>query len=156
MKKTVFRKLLIAMGMTLILCLLVYPLLLPTENYFRLVLQLLLPCIFVGAVLVVPLYLISDKYSKAIAMELKKLRLDSKSTLQQYTQKELRCAPQFLLVGQSGPAHSPLFVSQVLVRGEVAGEGSGCSKKDSEAAAAQDALVRLGIIEADEDGSGPE
>ena len=84
MKKTVFRKLLIAMGMTLILCLLVYPLLLPTENYFRLVLQLLLPCIFVGAVLVVPLYLISDKYSKAIAMELKKLRLDSKSTLQQY------------------------------------------------------------------------
>ena len=84
MKKTVFRKLLIAMGMTLILCLLVSPLLLPTENYFRLVLQLLLPCIFVGAVLVVPLYLISDKFSKSIAMELKKLRLDNKSTLQQY------------------------------------------------------------------------
>ena len=82
MKKTVFRKLLIAMGMTLILCLLVYPLLLPTENYFRLVLQLLLPCIFVGAVLVVPLYLISDKFSKSIAMKLKKLRLDNKSTLQ--------------------------------------------------------------------------
>ena len=84
MKKTVFRKLLTAMGMTLVLCLLVYPLLLPTENYFRLVLQLLLPCIFVGAVLVAPLYFISDKLSKAIALELKKLRLDSRSTLQQY------------------------------------------------------------------------
>ena len=84
MKKTLFRKLLIAMGMTLLLCLLVYPLLLPTENYFRLVLQLLPLSIFVGAVLVAPLYFISDKMSKGIAMELKKLRLDSKSTLQQY------------------------------------------------------------------------
>jgi two-component system phosphate regulon sensor histidine kinase PhoR len=84
MKKTLFRKLLIAMGMTLILCLLVYPLLLPTENYFRLVLQLLPLSIFVGAVMVGPLYYISDKLSKAIAFELKRLRLDSKSTLQQY------------------------------------------------------------------------
>ena len=84
MKKTLFRKLLIAMGMTLILCLLVYPLLLPTENYFRLVLQLLPLSIFVGLVMVGPLYYISDKMSKAIAFELKRLRLDSKSTLQQY------------------------------------------------------------------------
>ena len=84
MKKTLFRKLLIAMGMTLILCLLVYPLLLPTENYFRLVLQLLPLSIFVGLVMVGPLYYISDKMSKAIAFELKRLRLDSKSTLQQH------------------------------------------------------------------------
>lgn len=84
MKKQIFRKLLIGMGMTLGLCLLVYPLLLPTENYFRLVLQLLIPAVFVGAVMVIPLYIISDKFSRSIAMELKKLKIDSRPMLAQY------------------------------------------------------------------------
>lgn len=84
MKKTFFRKLLIAMTATLGLCLLVYPLLLPTENYFRLVLQLLLPAVFVGLVMLVPLWFISDKFSRDTALELKKLRLDSSSALTQY------------------------------------------------------------------------
>ena len=84
MKKMLFRKLLIGMGLTLLLCLLVYPLLLPTENYFRLVLQLLIPALFVGAVMVAPLYYLSDKFSKEIGLQLKKLRIDSKSTLAQY------------------------------------------------------------------------
>ncbi len=84
MKKTLFRKMLIAMGLTLILCLLVYPLLLPTENYFRMVLQLLPLSVFVGIVLVVPLYMISDKFANSIALQLKRMRLDSKATLQQY------------------------------------------------------------------------
>ncbi len=84
MKKTLFRKMLIAMGLTLALCLLVYPLLLPTENYFRLVLQLLPLSILVGLILTVPLYYNSDKLAKSIALQLKKLRIDSKSTLQQY------------------------------------------------------------------------
>ena len=84
MKKTLFRKLLTAMGATLGLCLLAFPLLLPTENYFRLVLQLLLPAAAVGLVMLVPLYFISDKFSKDTALELKKLRLDSGSALTQY------------------------------------------------------------------------
>ena len=84
MKKTLFRKLLIAMGATLGLCLLVYPLLLPTENYFRLVLQLLPLAVLVGLLMLVPLYFISDKFSKDTALELKKLRLDSGSALTEY------------------------------------------------------------------------
>ena len=84
MKKMLFRKLLIGMGLTLLLCLLVYPLLLPTENYFRLVLQLLIPALFVGAVMIAPLYYLSDRFSREIAMQLKKLRIDSKSTISQY------------------------------------------------------------------------
>lgn len=84
MKKMLFRKLLIGMGLTLLLCLLVYPLLLPTENYFRLAAQLFVPALFVGAVLMIPLYVLSDRFSKEIAGELKKLRIDSKSTLSQY------------------------------------------------------------------------
>lgn len=84
MKKMLFRKLLIGMGLTLGLCLLVYPLLLPTENYFRLVAQLLIPAVFVGAILIIPLYIISERFSKEIAAALKKLRIDSKSTLTLY------------------------------------------------------------------------
>lgn len=84
MKHSVFRKLLIAMGITLGLCLLVYPLLLPTENYFRLVLQLLPLSVLIGLALIIPLYIISDKLSRKIALELKKLHVDSKSTLAQY------------------------------------------------------------------------
>lgn len=84
MKKTLFRKLMIVTALTLGLCLLVYPLLLPTENYFRLVLQLLLPAVLVGLIMLVPLWLISDRFSKDTAQELKKLKLDSGSALAQY------------------------------------------------------------------------
>ena len=41
MKKTVFRKFLTVLAITLLLCLFVYPLMLPSENYFRMVLQML-------------------------------------------------------------------------------------------------------------------
>lgn len=84
MKKTLFRRLMTAMGLTLLGCLLIYPLLLPTENYFKLVLQLIPMSIITGAVLTVPMYLISEKMSRNIASQLKKLRLDSRSALTQY------------------------------------------------------------------------
>ena len=84
MKKTLFFKLLTAMGLTLLLCLLVYPLLLPTENYFRLVLQLLPLAVLVGLIMLVPLYFICDKFSHSISLELKKLRIDSKAAVTEY------------------------------------------------------------------------
>ena len=84
MKKTLFFKLLTAMGLTLLLCLLVYPLLLPTENYFRLVLQLLPLAVLVGLIMLVPLYFICDKFSHSISLELKKLRIDSKTAVTEY------------------------------------------------------------------------
>ena len=84
MKKTLFFKLLTAIGLTLLLCLLVYPLLLPTENYFRLVLQLLPLAVLVGLIMLVPLYFICDKFSRSISLELKKLRIDSKSSVTEY------------------------------------------------------------------------
>jgi len=82
-----------------------------------------------------------------VTPELAKRPLSPKSMLQQCTQKQLKCAPVYELVGQSGPAHSPLFTSRVLVDGKCAGEGSGTTKKESESNAAQDALERLGFIE---------
>ena len=84
MKKALFRKLLTAMAATLGLCLLVYPLLLPTENYFRLVLQLLPLSLVIGAVMLIPLHFISEAFSRNTAQELKKLRIDSKAALTQY------------------------------------------------------------------------
>ena len=50
----------------------------------------------------------------------------------------------YKLVDTSGPAHEPTFTAVVLVGGVRSGRGSGSSKKEAEAAAALDALERLG------------
>ena len=84
MKKTVFRKLCMVMLVTLALCLLIYPLMLPSENYFRMVLQVLPLTLLVGVGMMIPLIVISSNFSRRTANELKKLRLDSKSTLSQF------------------------------------------------------------------------
>ena len=44
----------------------------------------------------------------------------------------------------SGPAHEPVFTAVTLLNGVREGRGSGSSKKEAEAAAALDALERLG------------
>ena len=84
MRKIFFRKLLTAMGITLGACLLLYPLLLPTENYFRLLLQLLPVAIVTGLLLLIPLYIISDRFSHRVTAELKTLKLDSKQAISDY------------------------------------------------------------------------
>ena len=81
--------------------------------------------------------------------------ISPKSRLQEVTQRELHCAPEYRLVSEEGPAHDPTFTSVVLVEGRRIGRGSGPSKKSSESAAAVDALVRLGYAdEGDFDGAG--
>ena len=81
MKKTVFRKFLTVLAITLLLCLFVYPLMLPSENYFRMVLQMLPLTLLCGAAMLIPLLMMSTNFSRRTANELKKLRLDSKRTL---------------------------------------------------------------------------
>lgn len=66
-----------------------------------------------------------------------------KSRLQEVTQRDAHCAPEYRLVGEEGPAHSPTFTSVVLVGGRRMGRGSGSSKKEAETEAACDALERL-------------
>lgn len=70
--------------------------------------------------------------------------LSPKSRLQDVTQRNLHCAPEYKLVAEEGPAHEPTFTTVVLVNGKRVGRGSGPSKKASEAAAAESALVELG------------
>lgn len=74
----------------------------------------------------------------------------AKSRLQEVIQRDYRVGPTYKLEGESGPAHSPTFTSVVLVEGRRVGRGQGSTKKESQANAAADALVRMGYEEAHE------
>lgn len=78
-----------------------------------------------------------------MAPELAERPVSPKSRLQEITQRELRCAPEYKLEGEQGPAHSPTFTSVVLVEGRRVGRGTGPSKKAAESVAAADAIERL-------------
>lgn len=75
--------------------------------------------------------------------ELAERPVSPKSRLQEITQREMRCAPEYRLEGEQGPAHSPTFTSVVLVEGRRVGRGMGSSKKEAESVAAADAITRL-------------
>ena len=78
-----------------------------------------------------------------MAPELAERPVSPKSRLQEITQREMRCAPEYRLEGEQGPAHSPTFTSVVLVEGRRVGRGVGSSKKEAESVAAADAIARL-------------
>lgn len=80
--------------------------------------------------------------------------VSAKSRLQEVIQRDYRVGPVYKLEGERGPAHSPIFTSVVLVDGRRVGRGDGSTKKESQAAAAADALERLGY-EGDEGGQRP-
>ncbi len=68
---------------------------------------------------------------------------DYKTLLQEAVQRLGISAPTYRMSGESGPDHRKVFTAQVLYGGEVAGEGSGFSKKEAEQAAAQAAYERF-------------
>lgn len=67
-----------------------------------------------------------------------------KSYLQECVQGDHLETPAYKLVGSSGPAHEPTFSAVVMIGGVREGKGEGPSKKEAEAAAALDALERMG------------
>lgn len=67
-----------------------------------------------------------------------------KSYLQECVQSDHMEAPSYKVVGEEGPAHEPTFTAVALVEGIRRGRGTGSSKKEAEAAAALDALDRMG------------
>jgi ribonuclease-3 len=66
---------------------------------------------------------------------------DDKSLLQEIAQARLGVTPTYRTVAEEGPSHNRQFTVQVLLGGEVAGEGQGRSKQMAEQRAAHDALV---------------
>jgi len=68
---------------------------------------------------------------------------ESKTRLQELTQRLFRSAPEYTLLGTSGPDHAKAFESHVTIGGRVLGKGRGGSKKLAEQAAAREALAAL-------------
>ena len=88
-----------------------------------------------------------------ITPELGRHVVSAKSRLQEVIQRDYHVGPVYKLEGERGPAHSPTFTSVVLVDGRRVGRGEGSTKKESQAQAAADALMRMGY---EEDGKHPE
>ena len=78
-----------------------------------------------------------------VSRDLEHTSENAKSRLQEVTQRRVKRAPTYELVGQSGPAHMPTFTCAVLLDGKRIAEGSGHSKKLAETAAAEAALEVL-------------
>ena len=70
--------------------------------------------------------------------------MDCKTRLQEVIQKDSKYPVKYVIVGETGPDHSKLFVAEVHHIGKILGKGSGKSKKEAEQSAAQDALKKMG------------
>jgi ribonuclease-3 len=70
---------------------------------------------------------------------------DSKSQLQEWSQAEHKFTPQYIITGAHGPDHQRTFTAQVIIQGQVMGEGTGRNKRAAEQTAALDALKKLGL-----------
>ena len=82
-----------------------------------------------------------------VKTDLAKKPISAKSRLQEVTQRDMHAGPEYQLVAEEGPAHTPTFTSVAMVNGRRIGRGTGHSKKASESAAAADALVQLGYAQ---------
>jgi ribonuclease-3 len=68
---------------------------------------------------------------------------DPKTELQEALHAAGSAAPEYLLECVEGPEHSPTFVSIVKVDSQIVGRGQGKTKKESQQAAASEALSRM-------------
>jgi len=71
------------------------------------------------------------------------LRQDYKTLLQEFAQERYAITPEYRIIRESGPDHSKIFESEVLLGSQSAGRGEGRSKKEAEQAAAKEAWIYL-------------
>lgn len=70
--------------------------------------------------------------------------MNPKTRLQEITQSgNMHMTPTYRLESEQGPAHARVFTSVALLEGRRVGRGKGSSKKESESAAAADAIRRI-------------
>lgn len=67
---------------------------------------------------------------------------DNKSLFQEMAQAHEGVTPSYRVVNQEGPSHNQIFVVEVLIGEQVAGQGQGRSKQTAEQEAAYQALER--------------
>ncbi len=77
--------------------------------------------------------------------ELSKFHRDSKTALQEWTQRKKLGTPHYDVVEADGPAHAPAFTVKAKVKGFHPALGEGKSKRSAQMAAARAFLVREGI-----------
>ncbi|GAF19630.1 LOW QUALITY PROTEIN: ribonuclease III [Bacillus sp. JCM 19046] len=70
-------------------------------------------------------------------------KMDFKSQLQEFVQRDNRGQIKYLIVQERGPAHDREFVSEVQLDDHTIGTGTGRSKKEAEQVAAKQALLAL-------------
>lgn len=68
---------------------------------------------------------------------------DSKTRLQEITQKIFREIPIYTVIEARGPDHQRQFISQVSIAGKLYGQGAGPNKKSADQAAALETLAML-------------
>lgn len=70
---------------------------------------------------------------------------DYKTILQEIVQRNPADTLEYVLIGEEGPDHNKLFISEVRHNGSGIGKGSGKSKKEAEQYAAKTALEKMEI-----------
>lgn len=74
-----------------------------------------------------------------------RLERDCKTELQELVQQRGGGQVQYVILKEEGPDHHKVFTAGVLLKGEVAGRGTGRTKKDAEQQAAKSALACLDL-----------
>lgn len=93
--------------------------------------------------------LMLDKFENDLVHAVAKgsLFIDYKTGLQENLQKRKRARIEYSVAREEGPDHNKIFHIDVLIDGEVVGQGSGRNKKEAEQMAAKEALLVLGEID---------
>jgi len=86
---------------------------------------------------------IADAFAGDVALAPDEDGGEAKTRLQELSQRLFRTAPEYTLLGTSGPDHAKDFETHVAIAGRVLGSGRGASKKLAEQAAAREALAQL-------------
>jgi len=89
------------------------------------------------------LALVSQHFAEDLGEKSRVVLFDSKTRLQEITQKIFKETPVYTVVETVGPDHQKRFFSQVTIAGQLYGRGEGSNKKSADQAAAFQTLSML-------------
>ena len=98
---------------------------------------------FDGGIDVLRTFILPLWEARLAQVNLKALRMDYRSMLQERIQSERAITPRYIVVAEAGPEHDRRFTVEVMVGAEKLGMGQGHSKQLAGQAAAQAALLHL-------------
>ncbi|HTR83720.1 MAG TPA: ribonuclease III [Reyranella sp.] len=105
-------------------------------------LEALLGAIFLDAGFAVAAGCVERLWGERITSSMASAR-DAKTALQEWAQARRLPLPAYREIGREGPAHAPVFVVEVAIKGQEPALGRGGSKREAERQAAQALLERV-------------